>query len=113
MSYALDPAHTDPKRVKKEREKAQKLKKSNWWRQILAKGLCHYCGQKFAAGDLTMDHVVPIARGGTSTAGNVVPSCRPCNQGKKLETPAEALLRQIAAERGGDSEPPGESDDDE
>ena len=33
--YELDPAHTDPKRMKKEREKAQKLRKSQWWLGLL------------------------------------------------------------------------------
>jgi 5-methylcytosine-specific restriction endonuclease McrA len=39
-----------------------------------------------------MDHVVPVARGGRSTKGNVVASCKPCNTSKKLLTPAERLL---------------------
>lgn len=97
--YELDPAHVDPKRVKKEREKAQKLKQSSWWRSRLQEGLCHYCGGKFEARELTMDHVVPIARGGSSTQGNVVPSCRACNQKKKLATPAEEILEMLAKEK--------------
>lgn len=101
--YELDPAHTDPARVRKEREKAQKLKKSQWWRTRIQPGVCHYCGKRVGAKALTMDHLVPIARGGTSTPGNVVPACRACNENKKLDTPVEALLAQLAAERG-DSE---------
>ena len=31
------------------------------------------------SGELTMDHIVPLARKGKSTKGNVVPSCRLCN----------------------------------
>ena len=104
--YTLDPAHTDPQRVKKEREKAQKLRKSQWWLNLLNQGLCHYCGQKFAAKELTMDHVLPIARGGTSTPGNIVPACRECNRDKKLGTPVDDAFRQLEAERKarGDSE---------
>lgn len=90
--FILDPAHTDPVRVKREREKAQKLKKTHWWLNLKSKGLCHHCGQKFKPEELTMDHLVPIARGGTSTKGNIVPSCRPCNQKKKLKTPVDELL---------------------
>lgn len=93
--FFLDPAFTDPARVKKERDKARKLKKSQWWLNLLNQGICHYCQNKFASKDLTMDHIVPIARGGTSTPGNIVPSCRPCNQEKKLETPAERLLKKL------------------
>lgn len=93
--YILDPSFSDPKRIRKEREKAQKLKKSQWWLTQLNRGLCHYCGKHFSAKELTMDHVVPIARGGTSTPGNIVPACRECNRDKKLETPVERVLKQL------------------
>jgi 5-methylcytosine-specific restriction enzyme A len=84
--------------IAKERKKAQELKASQWWKNILGKGLCHYCGQKFKAAELTMDHVVPVARGGTSTKGNVVPACHKCNQEKKLSTPVEEALKKIREE---------------
>lgn len=94
--YVLDPAFTDPARIRKEREKAQKLRKSQWWLSLVNQGLCHYCGGRFPPKQLTMDHVVPLARGGTSTQGNIVPACQDCNRKKKLETPAERLLKEIA-----------------
>lgn len=91
--YILDPAFTDPKRVAREREKARKLKKTQWWLDQLNRGICNYCGKKFPKAQLTMDHIVPIARGGTSTKGNVTVSCQDCNRQKKLITPAERLLK--------------------
>ena len=102
MYHSLDEHNTDPKRLKAEREKARALKKTQWWLDQVNRGLCHYCGKKLEARDLTLDHVVPLARGGSSTRGNVVPSCRPCNENKKLETPVELLLRSLA--KGGDAE---------
>jgi hypothetical protein len=30
-----------------------------------------------------MDHIVPMSRGGRTTKGNVVPSCKECNNKKK------------------------------
>lgn len=92
--YILTPEDSDPRRIKKEREKARKLKKSQWWLTQLNRGVCHYCGKKFSPSQLTLDHIVPIARGGTSTPGNIVPACRACNRDKKLDTPAERLLRK-------------------
>ena len=92
--YILNPEWTDPARLKKEREKAQKLKKSQWWLTQVNRGICHYCQKKFPPRELTLDHIVPLARGGTSTPGNVVPACLACNREKKLETPAERLLRE-------------------
>ena len=40
---------------------------------------CLYCGNPFADGELTRDHVVPTSRGGRDTWDNVVASCRRCN----------------------------------
>jgi 5-methylcytosine-specific restriction protein A len=91
--------NTDKAHVARERKKAQELKASQWWKNILGKGLCNYCGKKFGPKELTMDHVVPVARGGTSTKGNVVPACKKCNAEKKLSTPVEDIFKQLAKER--------------
>lgn len=82
----------DKKQVAKERSKARELRQSQWWKQKVALGVCHYCEQKFSPKDLTMDHVVPLARGGKSTKGNSVPSCKECNSKKKYYTPVDLLL---------------------
>ena len=97
--FALDPAHTDPKRLKAERERARELKKTAWWAAKMASGICHYCGQKTMPSELTLDHVVPLARGGVTSKNNCVASCKACNLGKKLETPVDQLLSQIESER--------------
>lgn len=39
--------------------------------------------------ELTMDHIVPIVRGGKSKRGNVVPACKECNTKKKYMLPIE------------------------
>ncbi len=93
--YELDSENTDPKRLKKERDKARKLKKSQWWVRQINQGICHYCQTKVSPAELTMDHVVPLARGGSSTPGNIVPSCSKCNQEKKLHTPADRIMNDL------------------
>ena len=75
--------------VRKEKGKARVLRKTRWWHQCLARGICHYCGQKFPSAQLTMDHIVPLIRGGKTTRGNVVPSCKECNSRKKYLLPIE------------------------
>ncbi len=85
----------DPVHVKREREKARALRASSWWRAKLQAGVCHYCGQQVGAANLTMDHVVPVARGGKSTKGNCVPCCKACNNRKKAYTPAEQILNGL------------------
>ncbi len=79
--------------IKKEKEKAKKLRASQWWQQKLDQGICHYCDGKFERQLLTMDHVVPLSRGGKSVKGNIVACCKECNSNKKYYTPAEMILR--------------------
>lgn len=56
------------------------------WRQILTEygNACCYCKRVFGP-DLkpTMDHVIPIAKGGHHTKDNVVPACMHCNCSKR------------------------------
>ena len=73
--------YTDPLAV--EKQKARELRKSQWWRKKISSGKCHYCGRTFHPDDLTMDHKIPLARGGLSEKINLVPACKECNNRKK------------------------------
>lgn len=75
--------------VKREKAKARELRDSQWWKNKRGKGECYYCGKKFKPSELTMDHIVPIVRGGKSTKGNIVPCCKECNNKKKYMLPME------------------------
>ena len=75
--------------IHRERQKARELRASQWWKRKRASGLCHHCGGRFPPKELTMDHLVPIIRGGKSTKGNVVPSCKRCNAGRSYRLPFE------------------------
>lgn len=88
----------DEVHVKRERKKARELKNSQWWKNLLNKGICHFCHKKFPAKELTMDHLVPVSRGGKSNKGNIVVCCKECNNLKKYYTPAEMLMRQLEKE---------------
>ncbi|MCD6292535.1 MAG: HNH endonuclease [Deltaproteobacteria bacterium] len=85
----------DERHVKREREKARQLRHSQYWQRLLQKGLCHYCGGRFPAHELTMDHIVPVSRGGRSVKGNVVPCCKECNSRKMYKTPVEMILERL------------------
>ena len=75
--------------VRTERRKARELRASQWWKRRCAKGECHYCGRPTSPRELTMDHIVPLSRGGKSTKGNLVPACKICNTKKKQLLPME------------------------
>lgn len=79
----------DEEDFKRERARARELRKSRWWQRKTASGLCHYCGRKMAFAEITMDHLVPLTRGGRSTRDNLVPSCKECNTMKKNMLPLE------------------------
>jgi 5-methylcytosine-specific restriction endonuclease McrA len=49
---------------------------------------CYYCG---CDGKLTIDHDIPLARGGSDNIENILPACRPCNSRKKARTTQEFL----------------------
>ena len=75
--------------IRKEKEKARHLRQSAWWMRKTSTGQCHYCGKKVDRENLTMDHVVPLSRGGKSSKGNIVPACKECNNKKKYLLPIE------------------------
>ena len=85
----------DKQHIAREKKKARDLRHSNWWKNELARGRCYYCGKKFPPAELTMDHIVAISRGGKSSRGNVVPSCKSCNNDKKAMTPVDIILKKI------------------
>ncbi len=75
--------------LRREKAKARELRRTRWWQHKIARGVCHYCGGRFTPTELTMDHLVPLARGGRSTKANLVPACKDCNNRKKVMLPLE------------------------
>lgn len=51
---------------------------------------CQYCNKEFAYKDLTLDHVMPVSRGGPKSWKNLVAACHKCNHKKGNRTPREA-----------------------
>lgn len=60
---------------------------------------CQYCGAQPGRAKLTLDHVVPKARGGQTTWDNVVAACGDCNHAKRDRTPEEAHMTLRAKPR--------------
>lgn len=86
---------SDPEHIKRERRRGQELRQSSWWKQELGRGVCYYCGERFPKELLTMDHVVPIARGGRSTKKNCVVSCKGCNTEKGHRMSVEMAFEKL------------------
>ncbi len=75
--------------IKAEKQKARELRHTRWWKEKLQKGICEYCGGKFPPEELTMDHIVPVIRGGKSAKNNIAVCCKECNNRKKYLLPSE------------------------
>jgi len=75
--------------LRRERGRARDLRRSAWWKRRIAAGLCHYCGRAVGARALTLDHIVPLIRGGRSIRANIVPACKECNANKQSLLPWE------------------------
>jgi 5-methylcytosine-specific restriction protein A len=82
-------APLDPDVLKRERARARELRASQWWKRRISGGVCHYCSRRVAIQTLSMDHIVPLGRGGRSVRGNVVPACKDCNSQKQSMLPVE------------------------
>src|SRR6476619_6594257 len=54
---------------------------------------CQYCGVLLSSADLTLDHVIPRSRGGSSTWENLVACCHPCNRRKGNRLLAETDMK--------------------
>jgi 5-methylcytosine-specific restriction protein A len=75
--------------IRREKNRARELRRSEWWKRKRAAGICYHCQQHVPPTTLTMDHLVPLARGGKSTKSNLVPACKACNTSKKYALPWE------------------------
>jgi len=87
----MDPyfIFADESVLKKERARARKIRASQWWKRKTAIGTCHYCKENFLPAELTMDHIIPVGRGGKSEKFNLVPCCKACNTQKSNLLPSE------------------------
>lgn len=88
-AYAISYSHEKPHvgQAARNRRKAWKREAGVFvvsgedWRRLCVRyrGCCAYCGER---APLTMDHVIPLSRGGRHAIGNLIPACLPCNASK-------------------------------
>lgn len=58
---------------------------------------CQYCGRPFEAPRLSIDHVIPRARGGKTRWTNIVAACNPCNADKGDKMPGRHYQKPLRA----------------
>ena len=56
---------------------------------------CQYCEMQLNENNQTLDHVLPVSRGGKHEWTNLVACCRNCNARKANRTPSEANMKLL------------------
>jgi hypothetical protein len=57
---------------------------------------CRYCGVPAADARLTVDHVIPVALGGSDEPSNLAAACGDCNGGKTSSSPDAPVVADVA-----------------
>lgn len=60
---------------------------------------CRYCGAQADQAKLVIDHIIPVAKGGTNDPVNLITACEPCNQGKTDREIGQAVPTKVDAMR--------------
>src|SRR5581483_6786154 len=55
---------------------------------------CQYCGLRLGEEQRSIDHLVPVSRGGLDEITNYITACRSCNSRKK-DIPLEEFAKRI------------------
>ena len=66
----LDTAKQDKRSKKSRKRRAALFKRTN---------CCYWCGVILTLDSSTLDHVIPLSRGGLDGLNNIVLACEPCN----------------------------------
>lgn len=51
-------------------------------KRLMGNEVCAYCGKKLTRQNATLDHVIPLSRGGDDSRRNLVWCCKKCNKEK-------------------------------
>ncbi len=77
------PAVIMLKEMTRRRQKPRFSKYNLYLRDLFT---CQYCVKQFPQNQLTLDHVIPISKGGKTHWNNIVAACNPCNSRKGNKT---------------------------
>lgn len=83
---------------KRSRRRAKELKRLRF--EVLRRDnhACRYCGATAPEARLTVDHVTPVALGGSDEPTNLVTACADCNSGKSSVPASAPTVADVAAD---------------
>lgn len=56
---------------------------------------CYWCSTPLEVHTVTLDHLIPVSRGGTNKKGNQVLSCKKCNEGRSNRTAFDIIAEEL------------------
>ena len=83
--YDTDDFMNDPLADKNATKKIKRKNYTAYEREMIyRKGncKCYLCGKDLLLSEMTLDHVVPLAKGGADCLENLMPCCKECNHWK-------------------------------
>jgi 5-methylcytosine-specific restriction endonuclease McrA len=97
------PAVVMLKEYQKPKVSARLSKRNVFLRDLYS---CQYCGTQCTGDQATLDHVLPLSKGGKTQWTNLVTACKPCNYRKGNQTSMKPRItaykpdfRELAAKR--------------
>lgn len=81
----------------KKEQKTNRVKQSPGRREMIfrrCKGECFYCGTLILEDEFSVDHVMPLSRGGSNLLQNLVAACVRCNNRKGDRLPSNQELER-------------------
>ncbi len=94
-AYRKQWRHTNPAKTRLEKYRRRTLESTCsgtfsyeqfMWRCEFFGWHCRYCRCELTLTTVTVDHQIPLSRGGTNWPSNLVPACRSCNCRKQRRT---------------------------
>jgi len=92
-SESYKTAQRNHRHRKRTAERAGFVSKNEWAALLEASGFsCRYCGKTGC--EITMDHLIPVSKGGKHCITNIAPACRSCNSGKNAISAIDYLSKK-------------------
>lgn len=83
VKMAFSAPDKSPEKVTRNSGKAQRAKR----RMLKYKPFCHWCGIELTQETATLEHIVPLKRGGLDHHNNMTLACEPCNRKRGHDMP--------------------------
>lgn len=83
IKMALTAPDVQAEKVTRNSGKASRAKR----RLLKTRPFCHWCDIELTAETATLEHIVPLKRGGLDHHNNMTLACKPCNEGRGHDMP--------------------------